>query len=200
MELERAACAVIQQGPCIALPSPGVGSSAFFSQYFCTADTFCQARYGNSVCTFPGPEDTHRRWMPGPAPQDPYPCTLCPGSGPPCQLRPGHPWWPGQCHGSTRVQPYFCCSRLLTGFPGGTLDLHATCGVSSPIYAVVTLGSCLVLPCGTAPLLLPCDSHFHFLSSSPLLFLHIRIMVAPAWSWALIFALLLTMWSLQTTV
>lgn len=78
-------------------------------------------------------------------PWEPYPSSLCPGSRCPSHLMPGNPWWPGQCHGLTRVQPYFCCSRLLTDFPGWTLDLCARCIVSSPTYAVVTLGSCLVL-------------------------------------------------------
>lgn len=55
--------------PYIALPPPGVGSSAFFSQYFYTADTFCQDRYRNSVCTFQGPEDTHRTWLTWTAPR-----------------------------------------------------------------------------------------------------------------------------------
>lgn len=68
-----------------------------------------------------------------------------PGCVSSCQLRPGHSWWPGQCYGSTHVHPCFYCSRLLSGFPWWTLDLHASCTVSSPIYAVVDpwLLSCL---------------------------------------------------------
>lgn len=108
----------LQAFPYIALPPPGVGSSAFFSQYFYTADAFCQDRYRNSVCTFQGPEDTHRTWLTWTAPQDPFPCMLCPGSGSPCQFWLGNPWWPGQCHQSTCVQSYFCCSRLPASFPG----------------------------------------------------------------------------------
>lgn len=104
--------------PYIALSLPGVGSSAFFSQYFYTADTFSQDRYRNSVCTFQGPEDTHRTWLTWTAPQDPFPCMLCPGSGSPRQFWLGNPWWPGQCHRSTCVQSCFCCSRLPASFPG----------------------------------------------------------------------------------
>lgn len=43
------------------------------------------------------------------------------------------------CHRSTQVQSYFCCCRLLTGFPIWTLDLHTGCIVCSPTYPAVIL-------------------------------------------------------------
>lgn len=86
----------------------------------------------------------------------------------------------GGVTGQTRVQSYFCCCRLLTGFPGWTLNLHTSCVVPSPTYPGVTLGSCSCLDLWNRHLLTPLQQQFHFHSSFPLIFLHIYIIADPA--------------------
>lgn len=156
--------------PYIALPPPGVGSSAFFSQYFYTADTFCQDRYRNSVCTFQGPEDTHRTWLTWTAPRTLF--HACSALDLDLHVSSGLGNHGGL--GSVIGQPVYSptsaaldyqqvfLGRLWTYMLGALLQFHLCSGQHWHLSWLALWNA--------YPLLL-CDSSFHFLWSLPLLFL-----------------------------
>lgn len=141
MELERGTCAVIEPGPCIGIPAPSAGSSVLFSQYFCTSTEY-KCLLSSHIQKF------YLQFLRALGHLQNLSAMTSLSTFLPMHLLPwiwismsSQAWTPrvAWCHRSTQVQSYFCCCRLLTGFPIWTLDPHNGCIVCSPTLILVPI-------------------------------------------------------------